>query len=104
MICEIIHVQVGQCRSLTGNAFWNTMSAEHKLGKDSKFTENKEEGELIFVQRVRAALIDLEAASLELIKASPIGTMFKADNFMFCASGAGNNEGGELMDEIVDGN
>ena len=56
----------------------------------------------------RAAVVDLEAASLALIKASPIGTMFKPDNFVFCACGAGNNEGkgqytegAELIDEIV---
>ena len=66
MVGEIIHVQAGECRNVIGNAFWNTMSAEHKLVKDGKFSGNKEALELRFVQR--AALVDLEAASLELIK------------------------------------
>ena len=30
----------------------------------------------------RAALVDLEPGSLDVIKASPIGTMFKPDNFV----------------------
>ena len=57
----------------------------------------------------RAALVDLEPGSLDVINVSPIGTMFKPDNFVFGASGAGNNwlkwhytEGGELIDEVVD--
>ena len=124
MVREIVHVQVGQCGNQIGNAFWNTMSAEHKLAKDGKFLGNKDDiedmrrldkidvyfkeaGELRFVPR--AALVDLEPGSLDVIKASPIGTMFKPDNFVFGASGAGNNwakghytEGAELIDEVVD--
>ena len=49
----------------------------------------KKAGELRFVSR--AALVDLEPGSLDVIKASPIGTMFKPDNFGFGASGARNN-------------
>ena len=96
MVREIVHVQVGQCG----------MSAEHKLAKDSNFTGNKddaedarkfdkidayftEDGELRSV--LRAILVDLEAGSLDVVKASLIGTMFKSDNFVFGASGANNN-------------
>ena len=57
----------------------------------------------------RAALVDSEPGSSDVIKASLIGTMFKPDNFVFGASGAGNNwakghhtEGAELIDEVVD--
>ena len=42
MVREIVHVQVGQCGNQIGNAFWNTMSKEHMLAKDGKFTGNKE--------------------------------------------------------------
>ena len=45
----------------------------------------------------RAALVDLEAGSLDVIKTSPIGTIFKPDNFVF-----GVSEGAELIDEVVD--
>ena len=56
-----------------------------------------------------AALISSQPGSLDAIKASPIGTMVKPDNFVFGASGAGNNwtkaryiEGAQLIDGVVD--
>ena len=42
MVREIVHVQVGQWGNQIGNAFWNSMNAEHKLAKDGKFTGNKD--------------------------------------------------------------
>ena len=45
MVQEIVHVQVRQCGNQIGNAIWNTISAEHKLGKDLKFTGNKDDAE-----------------------------------------------------------
>ena len=104
--------------------FWETMSDEHGLANDGKFKgkkENpadeeklakidvyfKEASELRFVPR--AALVDLESGTLDVIKASPMSAMFKPDNFSFGASGTGNNwakchytEGAELIDEVVD--
>lgn len=57
----------------------------------------------------RAALVDLEPGTLDVIKASSVGSMFKPDNFVFGASGAGNNwakghytEGAEFVDEVID--
>ena len=131
MVREIIHIQVGQCGNQIGNAFWNTMRQEHHLATDGKFkpyTESedptdtqeddvarldkigvyfKDAGNRRFVPR--ASLVDLEPGTLDVIKASPMGTMFKPDNFVFGASGAGNNwakghytEGAELIDEVVD--
>merc|ERR1712180_339627 len=53
--------------------------------------------------------IDLETGTVDVIKASPVGTLFKPDNFVFGASGAGNNwakghytEGAELIEEALD--
>jgi len=119
---EIVHCQVGQCGNQIGNAFWNTMRAEHLLAEDGKFTGDvdkdwvrlekvdvyyKEAGQHRYIPR--AVLVDLEPGTLDVIKASPIGKMFKPDNFAFGASGAGNNwakghytEGAELIDEVVD--
>ncbi len=42
MVREIIHIQVGQCGNQIGNAFWNTMSGEHHLAPDGKFTGSPE--------------------------------------------------------------
>ena len=125
MVREIVHVQVGQCGNQIGNAFWDTMSKEHKLAGDGKFAGDASEGseDLSRLDKIdvyfkdagnrryvpRAALVDLEPGSLDVIKASPMGKMFKPDNFVFGASGAGNNwakghytEGAELIDEVVD--
>jgi tubulin beta len=124
MVREIVHVQVGQCGNQIGTAFWNTMRKEHHVEPDGKFVGNKDNPEeaarlskidvyfkeaanLRFVPR--AALVDLEPGTMDVIKASPIGSMFQPDNFVFGASGAGNNwakghytEGAELIDEVVD--
>jgi len=124
MVREIIHVQVGQCGNQIGNAFWSTMGAEHKLEANGKFKGKPEEddnqlrldkidvyyqeaGTMRFVPR--ACLVDLEPGIMDVIKASPMGALFKPDNMCFGASGAGNNwakghytEGAELIDEAVD--
>jgi len=124
MVREIVHVQVGQCGNQIGNVFWETMCKEHHLADDGKFvpSQNKqwdtvrldkvgvyfrEAGEKRFVPR--AILVDLEPGILEVIKAAPTGKMFKPDNFIFGASGAGNNwgkghytEGAQLIEECVE--
>merc|ERR1711881_718530 len=57
----------------------------------------------------RAALVDLEPGTLDVVKASAVGTLFEPDNFVFGSSGAGNNwakghytEGAELIDSVLD--
>ena len=128
MVREIIHCQVGQCGNQIGNAFWNTVRKEHSIETSGNFTENpkdpvgdaekqakidvyfKETGSGTTARYTpRAALIDLEPGTLDVIKASDIGTLFHQDNFVFGASGAGNNwakghytEGAEIIDEVID--
>jgi len=124
MVREIIHVQVGQCGNQIGNAFWTTMGSEHKLEANGKFKGKPEEGDNqqrldkidVYYQEAgtmrfvpRACLVDLEPGIMDVIKASPMGALFKPDNMCFGASGAGNNwakghytEGAELIDEAVD--
>merc|ERR1712060_318024 len=57
----------------------------------------------------RACLIDLEPGTMDVIKASAIGPLFKNDNMCFGNNGAGNNwakghytEGAELVEEVLD--
>ena len=57
----------------------------------------------------RAILVDLEPGTMDSVKASKHGVLFKPDNFVFCQSGAGNNwakghytEGAELVDQVLD--
>ena len=91
--------------------FGNNRTMEHKLVKDGKFAAIKmsilkQAGELRFVPH--GALIDSELGSLDVIKALPIGTMIKRNNFVFSVSGAGNNwakayytEDAQLIDGVV---
>ena len=57
----------------------------------------------------RAVLLDLEPGTMNAIRASPMGSAFRPDNFVFGQSGAGNNwakghytEGAELVDSVLD--
>merc|ERR1711978_1678 len=57
----------------------------------------------------RGVLVDLEPGTMDVIKASPIGPVFKPDNMVFGNNGAGNNwakghytEGAELVDSVLD--
>ena len=57
----------------------------------------------------RAVLTDLEPGTMDTIRASAFGKLFRPDNFVFGQSGAGNNwakghytEGAELVDAIMD--
>eukprot|EP01084_Bolivina_argentea_P156748 273166_1 len=98
MVREIIHVQVGQCGNQIGNSFWTTMGREHRLESDGKFmgkADNPEDklrldkidvyyaeaGTMRFVPR--ACLVDLEPGIMDVIKASPMGALFKPDNMCF---------------------
>ena len=77
--------------SIIGSIYRNKDDAENQTRLDKIDVSFKKAGELRFVPH--AALIDLESGSLDIdvIKASPSGTMFKPDNFVFGVSGAGNN-------------
>merc|ERR1719394_1396993 len=57
----------------------------------------------------RAILVDLEPGTIDVIKANNIGHLFKPDNMIFGANGAGNNwakghytEGAELVEAVLD--
>ena len=118
MICEIVHVQVGQCAHLIGIAVWNAMNIDGKFARNKDNADNqrrldeidayfKQAGELRFVPH--AALIHSEVGSLDTIKASAIDTMGKPDNLLIGASGADSNwtkvhytEGAKLIDGVVD--
>jgi len=123
MVREILHVQVGQCGNQIGNRFWQTVIAEHNVGGDGMYMKNAKNADVsidldkvnVYMRETgerhvpRACLVDLEPGTVDVIKASPVGTLFKPDNFVFGASGAGNNwakghytEGAELIEEALD--
>jgi len=119
MVREILHIQVGQCGNQIGNRFWQTIIAEHNLDGSGKYEGESADTDLdkvsVYMRSAgeryvpRACLVDLEPGTVDVIKASPVGTLFKPDNFVFGASGAGNNwakghytEGAELIEEALD--
>ena len=124
MVREIVHCQVGQCGNQIGQEFWKTICNEHKVDKDGKFTG--EDGNATDQARLdkidvyfnqtdkskfvpRAVMVDLEPGVLDMVKASPMGKIFKPDNLIFGCSGSHGHwgsahvtEGAELVDEAVD--
>uniref|UniRef100_B5DVD2 Tubulin beta chain n=1 Tax=Drosophila pseudoobscura pseudoobscura TaxID=46245 RepID=B5DVD2_DROPS len=57
----------------------------------------------------RAVLIDLEPGTMDSVRSSPMGQLFRPDNFVYGQSGAGNNwakghytEGAELIESVME--
>eukprot|EP01084_Bolivina_argentea_P269228 457501_1 len=118
---EIVHIQIGECGNSIGNAFWTQIGKEHMILNNGKFDENKEENNNELLNRIntyynhdgkryipRACLIDLDPTSLDVIKASSIGSLFKPDNIYFGSSGCDGNwmkgyysEGAEAIDQVM---
>lgn len=116
---EILHLQVGQCGNAIGQKFFESVSAEHGIDTEGIFNGNSEiqlERTNVFFNQgssgrfvPRAILADLEPGTMDTIKSSAIGNMFRPDNFIAGSTGAGNNwakghytEGAELLDNVLD--
>jgi len=118
---EILHVQGGQCGNQIGSKFWEVICDEHGIDPTGKFTGDVASD--IQLERInvyyneasggryvpRAVLMDLEPGTMDSIRSSPYGKIFRPDNFVFGQSGAGNNwakghytEGAELIDSVLD--
>ncbi|KAI9321847.1 tubulin beta-3 chain [Dichotomocladium elegans] len=116
---EIIHVQAGQCGNQIGQQFWETISAEHGIDPDGSYIGDNE----LQLDRInvfysegsqgkyvpRAVLVDLEPATMDAIRSSSYGKLFRPDNFINAQSGAGNSwakgyytEGAELVESVMD--
>eukprot|EP00591_Stephanopyxis_turris_P013501 CAMPEP_0195508752 /NCGR_PEP_ID=MMETSP0794_2-20130614/1882_1 /TAXON_ID=515487 /ORGANISM="Stephanopyxis turris, Strain CCMP 815" /LENGTH=447 /DNA_ID=CAMNT_0040635803 /DNA_START=138 /DNA_END=1481 /DNA_ORIENTATION=+ len=116
---EIVHLQAGQCGNQIGAKFWEVMSEEHGIDASGHYIGDND----LQLERInvyfnegmggryvpRAVLTDLEPGTMDAIRGSPFGELFRPDNFVFGQSGAGNNwakghytEGAELVDAIMD--
>uniref|UniRef100_A0AAR2J382 Tubulin beta chain n=1 Tax=Pygocentrus nattereri TaxID=42514 RepID=A0AAR2J382_PYGNA len=116
---EIVHLQIGQCGNQIGSKFWEVISDEHGVNAVGAY-----EGDMdLQLERVnvyfneahggkyvpRALLVDLEPGTMDAVRGSRIGQLFRPDNFIHGNSGAGNNwakghytEGAELVEQVVD--
>lgn len=116
---EIVHIQAGQCGNQIGLKFWETISQEHGLDQKGIYQgDNELQLERMNVYFTEAAgarfvprgvLVDLEPGVIDSVRASQYGGLFRPDNFVFGASGAGNNwakghytEGAEMVDSVLD--
>ncbi|KAH8313391.1 hypothetical protein KR067_005166, partial [Drosophila pandora] len=99
--------------------FWEIISDEHGIDPNGYYHgESDLQHERIDVYYneassgkyvPRAVLIDLEPGTMDSVRQSPMGQLFRPDNFVFGQSGAGNNwakghytEGAELIDSILE--
>ena len=99
--------------------FWEIISDEHGIDPNGVYHGDSdlqlerinvyyaEAGKGVYVPR--AVLIDLEPGTMDNVRSSPFGHLFRPDNFVFGQSGAGNNwakghytEGAELVDSVLD--
>jgi len=116
---SIIHLQAGQCGNQIGHKFWELMCNEHGISPDGFYVgDNPAQLDRVSVYFnegqggryvPRAVLTDLEPGTMDAIRSSTMGTLFRPDNFVNGQSGAGNNwakghytEGAELVDTILD--
>ncbi|KAL8292183.1 hypothetical protein RQP46_001649 [Phenoliferia psychrophenolica] len=119
---ELISLGVGQAGTQVSSAFWEALVKEHGLDNDGYITPAaKEDAERIgglstFFSEVgdgkfvpRYIPVDLEPGTIDQIKSSKLGHLYKPTNFISGQSGAGNNfakgfytEGAELVDQVLD--
>jgi len=116
---EIVHIQAGQCGNQIGSKFWEVVCDEHAIDPVGTYKGSSD----LQLERIRvyyneatggryvprAILVDLEPGTMDSVRASPFGGLFRPDNFVFGQSGAGNNwakghytEGAELIDSVLD--
>lgn len=84
-----------------GSKFWEVISAEHGIDATGQYKgEDDVQLERIAVYYTeadkkryvpRSVMVDLEPGTMDSLRASPYGGVFKPDNFVFGQSGAGNN-------------
>lgn len=116
---EIIHLSTGQCGNQIGAAFWQTICGEHGLDDSGNYHGNNELQKsrlnVYFNEAMsgkyvpRAVLVDLEPGTIDAVRSSKIGNLFRPDNMIFGQSSAGNvwakghyTEGAELVDSVLD--
>jgi len=116
---EIVHLQVGQCGNQIGSRFWSVISDEHGIDPNGAYVGDNE----LQLERInvyyneangkkyvpRAVLVDLEPGTMDAIKNSANGELFRPDSFVYGQVGAGNNwakghytEGAELIDSVLE--
>ncbi|KAL4707179.1 hypothetical protein ACJJTC_018914 [Scirpophaga incertulas] len=116
---EIVHLQIGRCGNQIGSKFWEVISDEHGIDPEGCYQGDSD----LQIERInvyynegircnyvpRAILVDLEPSTMDAVRAGPFGGLFRPDNIVYSASGAGNNwakghltEGADLLETVID--
>ncbi|KAH8382946.1 hypothetical protein KR009_005974, partial [Drosophila setifemur] len=99
--------------------FWEIISDEHGIDPNGYYhgeSDLQQERIDVYYNEAssgkyvpRAVLIDLEPGTMDSVRQSPMGQLFRPDNFVYGQSGAGNNwakghytEGAELIDSVLE--
>ncbi|KAH7429645.1 hypothetical protein KP509_09G060300 [Ceratopteris richardii] len=119
MTREIVHIQIGQCGNQIGGKFWEVVCDEHGVGPTGCYRGDSD----LQLERInvyfneasggryvpRSVLVDLEPGTMDSLRSSPYGQIFRPESFVFGSTGAGNNwakghytEGAELVDSVLD--
>ncbi|AET37738.1 beta-tubulin Ecym_1516 [Eremothecium cymbalariae DBVPG len=116
---EIIHLSTGQCGNQIGAAFWETICGEHGLDFNGSYVGNDDLQSArlsVYFNEAssgkwvpRSVNVDLEPGTIDTVRNSNIGNLFRPDNYIFGQSSAGNvwakghyTEGAELVDSVMD--
>ncbi|CCE90940.1 beta-tubulin TDEL_0C00510 [Torulaspora delbrueckii] len=116
---EIIHISTGQCGNQIGAAFWETICGEHGLDFNGNYhgVDDLQKARLgVYFNEAssgkwvpRSVNVDLEPGTIDAVRNSNIGNLFRPDNYIFGQSSAGNvwakghyTEGAELVDSVMD--
>ncbi|KAF5298070.1 hypothetical protein FQA39_LY11838 [Lamprigera yunnana] len=116
---EIVNIQLGGGGNFIGLKFWEVICDEHSIDARGYFHGESE----LQLQRInvyfneisntkfvpRVILIDLEPGTLDIVKSTPFGRLFRPGNYIVGQSGTGNNfakgrytEGPEISDYTLD--
>uniref|UniRef100_A0A3B4V973 Tubulin beta chain-like n=1 Tax=Seriola dumerili TaxID=41447 RepID=A0A3B4V973_SERDU len=89
---EIVHLQIGQCGNQIGSKFWEVISEEHGINATGLYEgdSNLQQERLnVYFNEAhggkyvpRALLVDLEPGTMDSVRGSRIGALFRPDNFI----------------------
>ncbi len=116
---EVISIHVGNCGNGIAYNYWKQLASEHRVTADGVYTGDNDVHLAGIASHFhdcdgrryvpRCVNVDLDASSLDQLRASDLGPLFRPDNFISGNRSAGNNwatghytAGAELVDSIMD--
>ncbi|THD23956.1 Tubulin beta chain [Fasciola hepatica] len=116
---EIVFLQVGQSGNNCGAKFWELIADEHGVDPNGRYVGDSD----LQLERInvyfneatggrfvpRCVLVDLDPHTMESVRGTPMGQLFRPDNYIIGQAGTGNNwargrytDGAEQADSVMD--